>query len=328
MGGAAPTAESVPDAGLVVIEAAAGRLDAPEVAPGVVLLGLHRTGARPQEIPDRFDILLSTDPDAPRPWAAVTAQAADAAVDELRAAVARTPIAAAVAAQVLRTSADLAWEAALVVESLAYSMLLSGGEFRAWRAGTPVRGRPSTGRRVELARKDGALLVTLVRAEARNAVDARMRDQLVEALEFALIDPEAGPVVLGADGPAFSSGGDLNEFGDATDVALAHAIRLQQAPVRLAHALGERLAARLHGACVGAGIELPASAARVTAAPDAWFRLPEVGMGLIPGAGGTVSIPRRIGRQRTCFMAISGRDIDARTGLAWGLVDAIEPGGP
>ena len=45
-------------------------------------------------------------------------------------------------------------------------------------------------------------------------------------------------------------------------------------------------------------------------------------MGLIPGAGGTASIPRRIGRQRACYMAISGADIDAATALAWGLVDA------
>jgi hypothetical protein len=328
VGGVGPAVESAPDTGLTLAEVSDGRLDAPDVAPGMVLLGLHRQGALPGVVPPRFDILLTTDRDPPRPWVGVGDEAIDGVVTELRAAVARTPLAAAVCAQVLRTSADLAWEAALVVESLAYSMLLTGVEFRAWRAATPVRRPPSAGRRVQLSREDGVLLVTLVRAEARNAVDARMRDQLVEALEFAQVDPEAGPVALRADGPAFSAGGDLNEFGEATDPALAHAIRLQQAPTRLAHALGERLSARLHGACVGAGIELPAAAARVTAAPDAWFRLPEVGMGLIPGAGGTVSIPRRIGRHRTCFIAVSGRDIDARTGLAWGLVDALEAGPP
>jgi enoyl-CoA hydratase/carnithine racemase len=47
-------------------------------------------------------------------------------------------------------------------------------------------------------------------------------------------------------------------------------------------------------------------------------------MGLIPGAGGTASIPRRIGRQRACFMAISGLDIRLSTALDWGLVDAVE----
>jgi enoyl-CoA hydratase/carnithine racemase len=74
---------------------------------------------------------------------------------------------------------------------------------------------------------------------------------------------------------------------------------------------------------VGAGVEVPAAAGRVVAAPDAVFRLPEVAMGLIPGAGGTVSIPRRIGRRRACWLAISGASLDARTALAWGLVDEV-----
>jgi enoyl-CoA hydratase/carnithine racemase len=52
--------------------------------------------------------------------------------------------------------------------------------------------------------------------------------------------------------------------------------------------------------------------------------LPEIAMGLIPGAGGCVSIPRRIGRQRTALMAITGRDLDAAQALEWGLIDAIE----
>jgi enoyl-CoA hydratase/carnithine racemase len=62
----------------------------------------------------------------------------------------------------------------------------------------------------------------------------------------------------------------------------------------------------------------------VIAAPDTFFRLPEVAMGLIPGAGGTVSIPRRIGRHRTNWLGISGAVIDAEVALDWGLIDFIE----
>ena len=86
-----------------------------------------------------------------------------------------------------------------------------------------------------------------------------------------------------------------------------------------------RLTVRLHGACVGAGIEVPAAAAHVRAREGAFFRLPEVSMGLIPGAGGTASIPRRVGRHRAAWMAIAGIDIDLPTALAWGLIDAEEP---
>ncbi len=79
----------------------------------------------------------------------------------------------------------------------------------------------------------------------------------------------------------------------------------------------------MQGGCVGSGLEMAAFAARLTAAPDAWFQLPELAMGIIPGAGGCVSLSRRIGRQRAALMIISGRRISARTALNWGLVDAI-----
>jgi enoyl-CoA hydratase/carnithine racemase len=83
----------------------------------------------------------------------------------------------------------------------------------------------------------------------------------------------------------------------------------------------------LHGACVGAGVEIPALAGRVFATPDTRVRLPEVAMGLIPGAGGTASLPRRIGRHRTAWLGLVGAWLDATTALAWGLVDEIrEPG--
>lgn len=86
----------------------------------------------------------------------------------------------------------------------------------------------------------------------------------------------------------------------------------------------DRYTFRLHGACIGAGIELPAFAGRVIASRDAFFRLPEVAMGLIPGAGGCVSIPRRIGRHLTNYLAVTGDDIDVEQALGWGLIDAIE----
>ena len=70
-------------------------------------------------------------------------------------------------------------------------------------------------------------------------------------------------------------------------------------------------------------MELPAFAGRVVAHPDASFVLPEVAMGQIPGAGGTVSLPRRIGRHRTAWLALTGQTIDATTAHSWNLVDEI-----
>jgi enoyl-CoA hydratase/carnithine racemase len=68
-------------------------------------------------------------------------------------------------------------------------------------------------------------------------------------------------------------------------------------------------------------MELPAFARCVVARDDTWFQLPELGMGLIPGAGGTVSLPRRIGRWRTAWLAISGARLDVDMAARWGLVD-------
>ena len=79
----------------------------------------------------------------------------------------------------------------------------------------------------------------------------------------------------------------------------------------------------LHGACIGAGIELAAFAGRVEARDGTVIRLPELAMGLVPGAGGTVSLPRRIGRWRTTYLVLSGVPLDPSTALAWGLVDAL-----
>ncbi|WP_293677174.1 enoyl-CoA hydratase/isomerase family protein [uncultured Phenylobacterium sp.] len=305
-------------AGVSVVDAGAASTG----GAGVVRVGLHRTGARPgPEDLEGFDILLSCDPAAPRPWVGVADL--DAAIAHLEAEIARQPTAAAVAAQVLRGSLAVGFDQALVQESLAYSMLLASRDFRAWRAANPPRQRSDDAApRVLIGEVDGALTITLNRPAARNAVDARMRDELCAALDFAAEHPDAPPVVLTGAGPAFSAGGDLDEFGSAAEPGQAHLIRVLRSAARGARNLGPRLTARLHGACVGAGIEVPAAAARVVAVEGAFFRLPEVSMGLIPGAGGTATIPRRIGRHRAAFMAISGAVIDLPTALAWGLVDA------
>ena len=311
-------------AGIAITEL--GRADVASAGSGVVRVGVHRGGGLPSGGLEAFDILLTAAPAAPRPWVSAPGDALDTALARLSEEVARQPTAAAAAAQVLRSTLKLPFDEALALESLAYSMLLASGGFRAWRAATPSRDRPDDGApRVSIEDRGGELVIRLTRPERRNAFDARMRDELVEALTFAAVHPDAPPVFLCGAGPAFSTGGDLDEFGRADDVGLAHLIRTLRSPAGLVHELGGRLTVRLHGACVGAGIEVPAAAARVTAAPGAVFRLPEVSMGLIPGAGGTASIPRRIGRRRAAYMAISGAEIDLPTALAWGLVDAEAP---
>jgi enoyl-CoA hydratase/carnithine racemase len=291
-----------------------------------VRVGVHRSGPLPAGGVEAFDILLSARPDAPRPWVGLPSERLDETVERLRAVAAAQPVATTVAAQLMRMTLSLPFEQALVLESLAYSMLLASEGFRAWRAVQPPRSRTDLGRpRVAVSREGDLLSIRMMRPRLRNAVDAAMRDALFEAFEAAALDPEAPPIAFTGEGAAFSIGGDLAEFGTFGDAGMAHLVRTLRLPARLVWALRERVTARVQGAAIGAGVEMSAAAGRLVAAPDAFFRLPEVAMGLIPGAGGTATVPRRIGRRRACFMAISGLDVDARTALDWGLADAVEP---
>jgi enoyl-CoA hydratase/carnithine racemase len=201
--------------------------------------------------------------------------------------------------------------------------LLGGAEFAGWRDAQPPRNQRDSATPVLVADDGETLTITLNRPEVHNAYDARTRDALTDALRSAAMLGERRTVELRGNGPSFCSGGDLSEFGTNHDLIRAHLIRTARSPGLLLHGLGARAVAHVHGACIGAGTELPAFCARVTARGDATFQLPEVAMGLIPGAGGTVSVTRRIGRQRTAWLAVSGSVLDASTAQRWGLVDAL-----
>jgi enoyl-CoA hydratase/carnithine racemase len=269
-------------------------------------------------------------PDAAAPAARALADAFDVGVasrDELAPlveAAERAPLAAAALVQLLRGGEGRGVEQGLVAESFVYSMLQAGPEFAAWLASQPTL-RPELPESPPLAvARDGARLeLVLTNPMKRNAYSAEVRDRLCEALGLVVADDTIEEVVLRGEGPAFCAGGDLDEFGLLADPATAHAIRTTRSAARLLARCADRVRAEIHGACVGAGIELPAFAGRVVARPDTWVRLPELAMGLVPGAGGTVSLPRRIGRQRTAWLALTGARVDAETAASWGLVDEI-----
>jgi enoyl-CoA hydratase/carnithine racemase len=236
----------------------------------------------------------------------------------------RAPLATLVLVQLLRGSERRSIAEGLIAESLAYSTLQAGPEFGAWSAARRPREREANAEpAVRVIRHADSVELRLNRPEKRNAFSAEMRDALCEALALVIQDASLRRVVLTGEGPSFSSGGDLDEFGTFPDPATAHAIRATRNAAWLLSRCADRVEARVHGACVGAGAELPAFCRRVVAAPGAFFQLPEVGFGLVPGAGGTVSLPRRIGRQRTAWLALTGRRLDAEVAREWGLVDEV-----
>jgi enoyl-CoA hydratase len=255
---------------------------------------------------------------------AVVATAAAAAL--LIGNIERTPVAAGTLCQLLRTTESLPIPAALTAESLAYATLQAGAEFRRWLAQHRPAPAPTDPGPPLLQTRDGAALaLVLNRPSNRNAMSVEVRDALVEALSMVLADSQIERVEISGAGRCFSVGGDLAEFGQAPDPATAHAIRSVALPARLLARCAARVTVRVHGACIGAGVEFPAFAGRVVAAGDAFFQLPELRFGLIPGAGGCVGIARRIGRQRTAWLALSGKRISAQLAHQWELVDALSP---
>lgn len=288
-----------------------------------VLVGLAPDGVGPAEREVAAALALTLCGVASADPATVTVPDLDAAVVALESAVTANPRAAVTLVGLLRATAALPVDEGLVAESLAYSMLLAGTEFARWRASRPLRPLPTFTDPAVLVVRDGPRLgVTINRPQRHNAFSRDVRDGLAEAFDLARLDPSITTIRLSGNGRSFCSGGDLDEFGLSADVTTAHLIRIDRSVAARVARVSERTHVRLHGACIGAGIEIPSYAGHVTATDDAFFQLPELAMGLVPGAGGTVGITRRIGRWRTAYLALTGERIGVGRALEWGLVDA------
>ncbi|MFI2557099.1 enoyl-CoA hydratase/isomerase family protein [Nocardia farcinica] len=249
----------------------------------------------------------------------------DEALETLHAAVTRSPGAAMACGQLLRQTVHLDTTRALAAEAAVYSMLLGGPEFDRWLSERgPVRLRAVPDRDlVQVLRSGNQLSITLNDPDRRNALSARLREELLAALDVARADPTVTSVWIHGAGPVFCSGGDLDEFGRAVDPVAAYLVRLDRAPWRVMDQVADRLTVHVHGGCIGAGLEMAAFAQHIVAEADTWFQLPEVRMGLVPGAGGTVSVPRRIGRWRAAWLMLTGERLSAQRALRWGLVDRL-----
>lgn len=242
----------------------------------------------------------------------------------------RWPHASAVCDDVLRTvdPAGLTL-AGIVAESLAYSTLQAGPEFARWLQERGPANLPDIADPVQVEREDGTLRINFNRPQRHNAFSTDARGALLEALTVAQLDPSVTAIVLSGNGPSFCSGGDLAEFGTFADPASAHLARTRNSPALVLDALTARLGracrAQVHGQVLGSGLEMAAFCGWIEAQGNSMFGLPELSLGLIPGAGGTLSVTRRIGRWRTAYLVLTGRTINAETALAWGLVDAVSP---
>lgn len=312
---------------LRVVDLSSAPQDGPPSPPGVIVaVGSAADIAEAGFWLDTATFTLTEDPCADR--RVVTVDSVPAIVDELTARCRRWPHASGICDDVLRAVDPRGTTlSGVLTESLAYSTLQAGPEFARWlRERGPVR-MPEIPDPVRATRDGDVVRIAFNRPQRHNAFSTDARAALLEALAVAQLDPSVTGVVLSGNGPSFCSGGDLAEFGTFADPASAHLARTRHSPALALDALAARLGracrAEVHGRVMGSGLEMAASCGWVSARDDAVFGLPELALGLLPGAGGTVSVTRRIGRWRTAYLVLSGRTLDAETATSWGLVDEI-----
>jgi enoyl-CoA hydratase/carnithine racemase len=167
--------------------------------------------------------------------------------------------------------------------------------------------------------------VTLNRPRQYNAYNVAMRDALYEALWAVHHDPEVTAMVLTGAGPAFSTGGDLYEFGSAPSPVVARWVRFRRDVWGLLRSLPIPTIAAIHGFTVGGGLEMALLCDVAVAADDTRICLPETGTGMIPGVAGTQTASRRLGLGWALDLCITGRWIDPDQALCIGLVAEVVP---
>ncbi len=173
---------------------------------------------------------------------------------------------------------------------------------------------------------NGTGYITLNRPEALNAYNIRMRDELFEVLGAVRDDPDIEVVILkGAGEKAFCAGADLTEFLTAPSPVIARQVRFERNVWECFLGIDKPFIAALHGYVLGSGIEMALCCDIRLASEDARFGLPEPGLGIIPAAGGSQTLPRTVGVAAALDMLMSGRWLTAEEAYKIKLVNRILP---
>ncbi len=175
-------------------------------------------------------------------------------------------------------------------------------------------------------KQDGKAYITLNRPGALNAYNIAMRDGLYQVLRAVRDDPDVRVAVLrGAGDRAFCAGADLTEFLTAESPTLARKARWDRDVWGLFLGIEKPIIAALHGFVLGSGVEMALCCDIRVAAEDAQLGLPETGLGIIPAAGGSQTLPRAVGLGGSLDMLLTGRWLTAREALGARLVDRLVP---
>lgn len=175
---------------------------------------------------------------------------------------------------------------------------------------------------------EGGVLTLTLDNGAANAVSLAMARQLADILAGVPGNDDIGAVIVtGAGDKTFCAGSDIGDLKRLHDSGAGpgELLEAENRAFDLLANLDIPTIAAVNGLCIGGGVELAVCCDMVLAADDANFALPEIRLGVFPGIGGTVRLPRRIGQGRAMEMMLTGRDVQAAEALQWGLVNKLVP---
>jgi enoyl-CoA hydratase len=186
-----------------------------------------------------------------------------------------------------------------------------------------VTDRAERARPLVVAERFGAVeLVTIQRPEARNALSPELMRVLAETLEAADRDSAVACIVLAGSEQAFSAGADL---GWLTAQPHDKMMRFGAGDWPRIRAIRTPRVAAVSGWATGGGFELALSCDMIVASETALFALPEIGLGIVPGAGGMQALARLVGRPRAMELVLTGRSFDASEASELGIVTRVVP---
>jgi enoyl-CoA hydratase/carnithine racemase len=175
-------------------------------------------------------------------------------------------------------------------------------------------------------KSDSIAYVTLNRPQVLNIYNIQMRDDLYQVLHAIRDDPEVKVAIFkGAGEKAFCAGADLSEFLTAPSPIVARQVRWTRDVWGLFLSIPQPLIAAVHGFVLGSGIEIALCCDIRIASEDARFGLPEVGLGIIPAAGGTQTLPRTVGRSKALEMLLTNKWVNGEEAYRMGLVNHVVP---
>lgn len=179
---------------------------------------------------------------------------------------------------------------------------------------------------VKYSKEDDIANIVLNRPEVLNAYNMQMRDDIYQILSSIRDDSDILAITLTGEGErAFCTGADLTEFGSNPSKVSARQVRWERDVWGLLISISRPIVAGMNGYVVGSGLEMALLCDIRIASEDCLFWLPESGLGMLPAAGGSQSLPRTVGEAVALDLLLTGRRVDAKEALEMGLIHDIVP---